>query len=311
MGLGYAVSAQRSAESRYARPMSAGLYREFIADEELDYEEVERLLPEGDHYLRLILLRRPRERAWAPILVGQPVHPGDALRLVAVDGREPAAFDAWNAEFSSGYYPTLAPEAWPDERALIDELVPRAGATVLEICCGGGRVTPHLVRDGNRVIGLDRSAACVASAHARDGSSPFYLEGDAAALPFADGAFDVAACFENSLGVIFSSRLRALAELLRVTRPGGLVLVVFREDPASRPDRLHAYYTDAGAVEVAETFDRASVEQLLAALPDEALARISARSFRHGSPRPWGGVSFALALDLGPKKGTERASGTG
>ena len=64
-----------------------------------------------------------------------------------------------------------------------------------------------------------------------------WLEADAEALPFADGAFDrVVSCF----GAIFAPRpATAAAELFRVARAGGTVGLANWE-PESFPGRTHA-----------------------------------------------------------------------
>ncbi len=275
--------------------MATLVRHDLVADDEIDYAEVEALCPSGDQWLCRILIRRPREAEWSAILEGQPVHPGDALRVVCVDTRDPAALEALNLRFSAHFYPRLAPRPWPDEQEVIEALLPAAGASVLEVCCGAGRVTPALARDGNRVLGLDVSAACLAAARARHPSLA-WVAGDAAALPLRDRAVDVSTCFGNSLGVLFRGPGAALAELLRVARDR--VIVGFRDAPCARRDRMHTYYTGAGEVEVARTFDGDAAEALVEALPPAARTRIAHRSLHVGGPRPYGGAAFHLALHL-------------
>jgi ubiquinone/menaquinone biosynthesis C-methylase UbiE len=125
-----------------------------------------------------------------------------------------------------------------------------------------------------------------------------YLVGDATRLPFCDGSFDVGCCLENGLGVLFSRAPTAVAELIRVTRPYGRVLLGFREQ-RGRADRFHIYQTANGQVSVAQTFDAAAVAELMAALPSAASARIAARAQLAGAERPWGGTTFYLQLTLG------------
>lgn len=51
------------------------------------------------------------------------------------------------------------------------------------------------------------------------------------ALPFADGAFDVVVCADNSLPHLLTPQdvTRALGEMCRVARPRGLVVVSTRD----------------------------------------------------------------------------------
>jgi SAM-dependent methyltransferase len=92
---------------------------------------------------------------------------------------------------------------------------------VLDVGCGTGRFTLELQQRGAKVIGLDRDPDMLGVA-ARRLRSPL-IEGDACALPFPDGAFDltvaVTLCeFVADVGVLFS-------ELARVTRSSGRFVV--------------------------------------------------------------------------------------
>jgi len=107
------------------------------------------------------------------------------------------------------------------------------GETVLEVGCGSGVVVRELARQtarANRLIGVDmnpyllREAAGLAR-QAGLGDVITFREGDAAALPFPDNSVDVTlACTVLEEG----DADRMLAELVRVTRPGGRVGVIVR-----------------------------------------------------------------------------------
>ena len=103
-----------------------------------------------------------------------------------------------------------------------------AAAEVLDVGCGIGVGPVDLARDhpGLRVVGIDRSERMLAWAHRR--AREHGVEGrvslqaaDVTALPFADGRFDVTYA-ESVLGFV-ADKPRALAEMVRVTRPGGYV----------------------------------------------------------------------------------------
>jgi SAM-dependent methyltransferase len=288
------------------------LRRELVADREMAYEEVERLLGDEGGRLRLVLIRRPGWDGWMEAFEGQPIHPGDALALYSIDPTRPEELDAVNALFSARYYPVLDGGLWPDEERVIADEVPWRGARVLEICAGAGRVTRHLVRDGNDVVGLDRAHACLAAARARDGDRPRYVAGVAQALPFADAVFDGAMAFENALGTLFARRAEVLVELVRVTRPGGRVLVGFREVAGVPAGRLHLYVGEtSGYLEVAHTFDGAAIEALVEALPAPARARVASLRHREGGPRPWGGSQRYLVVELAGSAGGASCTGEG
>jgi len=96
--------------------------------------------------------------------------------------------------------------------------------SVLEIGCGTGHFTRWLSDQGLAAVGLDLSAAMLAQARALDGIP--LARGDAYRLPFADGAFDLAALVTT---LEFLERPQeALAEALRVARCGMVLGVLNR-----------------------------------------------------------------------------------
>ncbi len=110
----------------------------------------------------------------------------------------------------------------------------RRGASILDIGCGTGIASEPFAANGFPVTGLDASASMLAKAKERLPSAGF-AEGAAEALPFPDERFDVAI----SAGVFhWVDRPRALAEIERVVRPGGLVAIWWKnfmaEDPVQR-----------------------------------------------------------------------------
>lgn len=107
-----------------------------------------------------------------------------------------------------------------------------AGATrrtdiVLELGCGYGRVLRELSPTARAVVGIDSSFASVklAGEYLADAPNCALALMDAATLGFADGAFDVVACIQNGLSAFKVDRDRLIAECVRVTRPGGVVLL--------------------------------------------------------------------------------------
>lgn len=109
------------------------------------------------------------------------------------------------------------------------ELVNRLpGREVLEVGVGTGLALPHYNRD-KRITGIDLSKEMLAKARERrirDGFSHVeaLLEMDAEATAFPDNAFDIAVAMFVASVVPNPSRL--LAEMRRVVRPGGDILMV-------------------------------------------------------------------------------------
>lgn len=264
---------------------------------ELSFAELEARLPRDDKYLTAILIRPAGTDGFGWLQAAQRVQPGDDVLLYAIDKTDADQLNALNKEFDRHYYPPQR-GLGPDEIELIRTRFPARGARVLEVCCGAGRITSHLVREGNRVAGLDFNRHCLAVARQRDGALVDYVLGDATALPFGDGAFDLTCCLENGFGVLFAHAPSTLAQMIRVTRAGGRVILGLREQ-AGRPDNLHLYNTRNGLMSVARTFDAASVRALLDGLPAAAADRIAGREDLAGAPRPWGGQTFYVELRVG------------
>jgi SAM-dependent methyltransferase len=98
------------------------------------------------------------------------------------------------------------------------ELVPQPQGRTLEVGCGEGRVTRDLSRRGHSVVAIDPVAALIRLARDADAGND-YLRCDSAALPFADGSFDLAV-FYNSL-MDLDDMEGSLLEAARVLRPDG------------------------------------------------------------------------------------------
>jgi SAM-dependent methyltransferase len=98
------------------------------------------------------------------------------------------------------------------------------GARVLDVGCGSGQLALMAARDGFNTTGVDIAENLIASA--RDRASAEQLRarfevGDAEALPFPDGSFDVVV---SLIGAMFAPRPELVAqELLRVCAPGGTI----------------------------------------------------------------------------------------
>lgn len=85
----------------------------------------------------------------------------------------------------------------------------------------------------HRYVGLDLVPAMLVRARPRSaGLDVEFVHGDSLALPFADASFDVVLL--HLIVAVVPDPVRALAEAVRVTRPGGTLLVL---DKFLRPGR--------------------------------------------------------------------------
>ena len=113
------------------------------------------------------------------------------------------------------------------------------GSRVLDVGCGTGadvRALARRVGPGGRVTGIDASEQLIAAAQpAGPGAAPVgFLHGSAGELPFPDGAFDAARA-ERVIEHV-PDPAAAVAQMLRVVRPGGQVLVADPDHGLWAPD---------------------------------------------------------------------------
>lgn len=104
--------------------------------------------------------------------------------------------------------------------------------SILDVGSGAGQVLRHLMataRHDCRLVATDLSSGMLRRARTRIRSDrPVYLAADLTQLPFADASFDCVTC-----GFVlehFTDPRPALAEIRRVLRPGGSLLLLATED---------------------------------------------------------------------------------
>ncbi len=115
-------------------------------------------------------------------------------------------------------------ELVPAEQRILSGHGEEFGGRVLELGCGAGRLTGHLIQLGGNVHGLDISPAMVDYCRAHYPGATFTV-GDLRELSaFADGSRDAIVATSNVLDVLEDEdRRRVLGEVRRILRPGGLL----------------------------------------------------------------------------------------
>lgn len=113
----------------------------------------------------------------------------------------------------------------------------------LDVCCGTGRQCLFFAEAGLRAVGADISPAMLARAarRLRLGRGLELVRADAARLPFPDGAFPFTSIALALHEKPPQARPAILAEMLRVTAPGGLAAVVDYLAPRTAGQRVSGW----------------------------------------------------------------------
>jgi demethylmenaquinone methyltransferase/2-methoxy-6-polyprenyl-1,4-benzoquinol methylase len=128
-------------------------------------------------------------------------------------------------------------------------VAPRPGERILDLAAGTGASSVALARSGAEVVAADFSPGMIAEGVRRYGPAApgggipnlTFVEADATVLPFGDGEFD-AVTMSFGLRNVHGPKT-ALAELLRVTKPGGRIVVCeFSHPPSPAFNGLYRFY---------------------------------------------------------------------
>ncbi|WP_250028767.1 methyltransferase domain-containing protein [Paractinoplanes maris] len=239
------------------------------------------------HYLLgvegLSLLRAyggERDRAFAEERVAEIRQLLDDPAL-AVDGVEARAVDTvtgyrvWSETYDQPGNGLFAYEE-PFVRGIVEALEP---GVAVDAACGTGRHAAHLASLGHRVTGVDSSPDMLAQARVRVPQATF-LEGDLDALPVADEHADLVIC---ALALAHLPDLRpALAELARVLKPGGHLIVTDIHHERVLLGSVPHVRTDDDEPRLIPSHRHRASDYLAAALPHGLIVRACAEPIADG-----------------------------
>jgi demethylmenaquinone methyltransferase/2-methoxy-6-polyprenyl-1,4-benzoquinol methylase len=157
--------------------------------------------------------------------------PGDVAAMFdALAGR----YDLMNDLLSAGQV-----RLW--RRVVARAVAARAGERILDLAAGTGTSTVTFAASGADCVACDFSIGMLRAGSTRvrahpDGPQPAFVGGDALRLPFGDELFDAVTISFGLRNV--ADTQQALTEMLRVTRPGGRLVICEFSQLSARPLRI-------------------------------------------------------------------------
>lgn len=183
-----------------------------------------------------------------------------------------ASYDRVAREYAARIFDELQHK--PLDRQLLDRFAEKVWSLgpACDLGCGPGHVARYLHGRGIPVMGMDLSPAMVETARRLNPGIEF-VQGDMRSLAVEDGAWGGIAAFYSIIHIPRAEVAKVLAEMKRVLRPGGLLLLAFHigdqilhldelwGQPISldflffRPEEMEGYLRRAG-FQVLETIER-------------------------------------------------------
>jgi SAM-dependent methyltransferase len=133
--------------------------------------------------------------------------------------------------------------------SLLSALTPSPSESLLDVGCGAGWFALWASKKTGKVIGLDNSSAMIERAERnRERGNYFnvsFVQADVYHLPFQDGQFDLAT--GTMLLSVLPDPAGAIAEIMRVVRPGGKIAVL-TPSPSLIPAAATQFVREQGLV---------------------------------------------------------------
>lgn len=140
-------------------------------------------------------------------------------------------------------------------------IAPRKGMRVLDLAAGTGTSSAEIAKHGAHVTAADFSEGMLAEGRRRHAGNEAieFVFADATALPFENDSFDAATISYGLRNV--SDPAAALAEMFRVVKPGGRVVVAEFSTPPSKLVRVpYAFYGSQVLPRIAGAINREAAE---------------------------------------------------
>ena len=272
--------------------------QKFILKEAMSYEAIMGLYTRSKTFINCIL-KQDSKGLFFITNEESIFSKGDVVIVYSVDSFNIAEILDANGLFNEHFYADQdvfeTQDIWPDEALFIDHMIASSGNRILEICSGNGRVTSHLCKDGNTVVGLDNCLESISLAQKHQTDLLSYVHADAFKLPFEKDCFDISCCFENSLGMFLYDEETIVQNLIEVSKQK--VIFGLRQVNDST-QFIHYYASQNGYLEFGKVFSHDSFEVILNNLNESYRNSIAAINYYPGLPRPWGGEQFFVVLDL-------------
>lgn len=182
-----------------------------------------------------------------------PQNAGGGITVSERDARNPQ-----HAEMSDeSMVRTLAAQArlvWPQEKQLFRRYELAGALAILDVGCGTGEITRRLadLYPEAGIVGVDLLESHLREArgrYERYGDRIRFEAGDAHALRYADGAYDLVVCRHMLQSVPDAANV--VAELVRVTKPGGQIHLLAED--------YHMIHVEPGALDPDELWQRGAI----------------------------------------------------
>ena len=155
------------------------------------------------------------------------------------------------SETALGYAATMAPSLRPVAAEVVRRAALAPNENVLDIGTGTGIAADAARGAGRRITGIDAAPGMLAIAR-DDVDGVTFEEMDFLHLGFPGAAFDVAIAVHSLLFAV--DRVAALAEWLRVTRPGGRLSLSVPGPTSRTPTAIYAEIYDQHGIDTSDAY---------------------------------------------------------